>query len=149
MEDNYTKAYQEVVAILKYVPQESVNKIPQEMREMFEEKQSTTHNFKVDTTKPFEEQEILDETKAILANIFRDYWATNIQREKILAKENQDMEEWEQKKREKYNPNDIFKNRIQSKPIVKIEETNNLPMNVKETFFKKIIDFFKIIFHIR
>lgn len=28
MEDNYPKAYKEVIEILKYVPQESVNKIP-------------------------------------------------------------------------------------------------------------------------
>ena len=36
MEDNYSKAYKEIVEILKYVPEESVNKIPQEMRKMFE-----------------------------------------------------------------------------------------------------------------
>ena len=34
MEDNYSKAYKEVIEILKYVPQESVNKIPEEMRTM-------------------------------------------------------------------------------------------------------------------
>lgn len=43
--------------------------------------------FKVDINKSFEEQEILDETKAILANIFRDYWATPYQKERIEAKE--------------------------------------------------------------
>ena len=31
MEENYHKAYKEVIEILKYVPQESVNKIPKTM----------------------------------------------------------------------------------------------------------------------
>ena len=37
MEDNYNKAFREVVEILKHVPEESVQKIPQDMRDMFEE----------------------------------------------------------------------------------------------------------------
>lgn len=111
MEDNYSKAYKEIVEILKYVPEESVNKIPKEMRDMFEAEQLKTYNFQIDTEKNFEEQELLEETKAILANIFRDYWATDYQKARIIEKENQDREEWERQKREKYNPNDIFKNR--------------------------------------
>lgn len=70
MEDNYAKAYKEIVEILKYVPEENVNKIPKEMRDMFEAEQLKTYNFQIDTEKPFEEQELLEETKAILDNIF-------------------------------------------------------------------------------
>lgn len=109
MEDNYSKAYKEIVEILKYIPKESVNKIPKEMRDMFEEEMDKNYSFKIDTTKPFEEQELLEETKAILANIFRDYWATDYQKARIIKKENQDREEWERQKREKYNPNDILR----------------------------------------
>ncbi len=70
MEDNYAKAYKEIVEILKYVPEENVNKIPKEMRDMFEAEQLKTYNFQIDTEKTFEEQELLEETKAILDNIF-------------------------------------------------------------------------------
>lgn len=158
VEDNYSKAYKEIVEILKYVPEESVNKIPKEMRDMFEAEQLKTYNFQIDTEKPFEEQELLEETKAILANIFRDYWATDYQKARIIEKENQDREEWERQKREKYNPNDIFKNRnvtaknddvsqdIQEQ--LNEEYNKNLPMEVKETFYKKIINFFKKLFHL-
>jgi len=160
MEDNYSKAYKEIVEILKYVPEESVNKIPKEMRDMFEAEQLKTYNFQIDTEKPFEEQELLEETKAILANIFRDYWATDYQKARIIEKENQDREEWERQKREKYNPNDIFKNRnrntttsdndsSQDIPEQLNEEYNkNLPIEVKENFYKKIINFFKKLFHL-
>ena len=154
MEDNYSKAYKEIVEILKYVPEESVNKIPKEMRDMFEAEQLKTYNFQIDTEKTFEEQELLEETKAILANIFRDYWATDYQKARIIEKENQDREEWERQKREKYNPNDIFKNRntttkdndisqdIQEQ--LKEEYNKNLPMEVqKQNIFQKLLGFIK------
>ena len=35
MESNYPRAYKEVIEILKYVPEESVNKIPQIKLDIF------------------------------------------------------------------------------------------------------------------
>ena len=159
MEDNYSKAYKEIVEILKYVPKESVNKIPKEMRDMFESEQLKTYIFQIDTEKPFEEQKLLEETKEILANIFRDYWETDYQRARIIEKENQDREKWERQKREKYNPNDIFKNRntttnhndisqdIQEQ--LNEEYNKNLPIEVqKQNIFQKLLRFIKNLLHI-
>ena len=150
MENNYPKAYKEVIEILKYVPQESVDKIPQTMINTFKAKMDNTYNFSIDINKSFEEQELLEETKAILANIFRDYWATPYQKERIQAKERYDMEKIEEEKRAKYN-SDIFKTKENNKTENKIEEgntnSNNLPIEVKkERFYEKIIKFFKKIF---
>jgi len=158
MEDNYAKAYKEIVEILKYVPEESVNKIPKDMRNIFEAEQLKTYNFKIDTEKSFEEQELLEETKAILANIFRDYWATDYQKARIIEKENQDREEWERQKREKYNPNDIFKNRNTTTNDNNIsqdiqeqlnEEYNkNLPIEAKkQNIFQRLLRFIKKLIH--
>ena len=144
MEDNYPKAYKEVLEVLKYVPEESVSKIPKEMTEMFEINQDKEYNFEVDTTKNFDEQVLLDETKAILANIFIDYWTTPEQKEKIEAFDKNERRKIEEYKREKYNPDLIFKRN-------KIEDTevNNLPTVIeKESFFKRIISFFKSFFKI-
>ena len=154
MEDNYSKAYKEIVEILKYVPEESVNKIPQEMRKMFEMEQSETYNFQIDTKRSFEEQELLEETKAILANIFRDYWATDYQKAKIVEKENQDRAELEKQKIEKYNPNDIFKkrrittnnDRINQNVQEKLDEDYNkhLPIEAqKQNIFQRLLIFIK------
>lgn len=147
MEDNYQKAYKEILEILKYVPEESIKKIPQEMRDMFEKEQLKTYDFQIDTSKTFEEQELLEETKAILANIFRDYWATPYQKERIEIKEKYDRQQSEEQKRKIYNPNDLFKNKNNRNPD--FEKLSNLPIEVKkESFFKKIINFFKKKFHI-
>lgn len=148
MEDKYQKAYKQVIEILKYVPQESVDKIPQEMIKTFKINMDDKYDFKIDISKSFEEQDILEETKAILANIFRDYWATPEQKERILEKEKNDREIEENIKREKYNPDDLFKKK--QKVIQQNEEIqNNLPVEIKkEKFYEKIINFLKKIFHI-
>ena len=146
MNNNYPKAYKEVVEILKYVPKESINKIPQTMIDTFNAKMDNTYNFSIDINKSFEEQELLEETKAILANIFRDYWATPYQKERIQAKERYD---WQKIEEEKKNNYDIFKkdNKIDNKGNESVE--NNLPIEVKkEHFYNKIINFFKKIFNI-
>ena len=146
MEDNYPKAYKEVIEILKYVPEESVNKIPQTMLDTFKTKMDKEYNFIVDINKAFEEQELLEETKAIFANIFRDYWATPYQKERIEAKEEYDRKQIEKLKQEKYNPNNIFKTREMQ---INDKNINNLPIEVKkEKFYQKIISWMKKIFNI-
>jgi len=140
----YRVAYTEVIEILKYVPDEDVNKIPKEKLEFYKSNMDNEYNYKLDMTKEFEEQEMSDITKAILANIFRDYWATPYQKERIEAKEKYDLEKLEEEKREKYNPDNILKNKQKST----IVENTNLPMIIKkETFFKKLISFIKGLFN--
>ena len=132
--------------VLNYVPRESFDKIPQTMLDTFKAKSDQNYDFKVDINKSFEEQELLDETKAIFANIFRDYWATPYQKERIKAKEKHDRQKIEEEKAEKYNPDDLFKKKkIETEEdSEKTEKISNLPIEVKkEKLFEKIINFFK------
>jgi len=148
LNDNYNKAYKEVLEILKHIPTEDVDKIPNNMLEMFRENQDKTYDFKIDTSIPFEEQSLLEETEAILANIFRDYWSTPYQRERILAKENYDREQLEKQKRELYNPDTIFKNKNKDDILENIDKLNALPIEVKKkNFFEKLISFIKKVLH--
>ena len=136
MGDNYPKAYKEVIEVLNYVPQESVEKIPQSMIETFKAKMDKDYNFIVDINKSFEEQDLLDETKAIFANIFRDYWATPYQKERILEKEKYDRQKLENEKVQKYNPDDIFKKKQQIRENETAENYDeNLPMEVKKKIY--------------
>lgn len=138
----YAMAYKEVIEILKYVPDEDVAKIPQEELDFYRENMDINYNYKIDESKEFEKQEMSEITKAVLANIFRDYWATPYQRERILAKEKYDLEKLEEEKREKYNPDGIFKNG--NKEEIHIEKISNLPIEVKkEKFYKRLISFIK------
>lgn len=137
---DYAKAYKEVVTILSYVSEEDLQKIPKEKIDFYINNMDKNYEYKIDEDKEFEEQEMSEITKAVLANIFRDYWATPYQKERIEAKEKYDLEKLEEEKREKYNPDNIFKNRQH----VEINTNSNLPIEVKkENFFKKLINFIK------
>lgn len=111
MEETYEKACTEVIELLKFFPKESVEKIPKKELEVYLLKRDKSYVYKVDKTKTFEEQKMSNKTKAIFANIFKKYWATDYQRERILAKEKFDKEKIEEEKRAKYNPDEIFKNK--------------------------------------
>lgn len=149
MEDNYPKSYKEVLEILKYLPKESIDKIPEDMIETFKMKMDQNYEFFVDINKSFEEQELLEETKAILANIFRDYWATSYLKERIIAKEKYDRQKEEKLKKERYNTDNIFKKSgiIASSEEQQIEKIDNLPIEVKkEKFYERLINFIKRLF---
>ena len=94
----YAMAYTEVIEILKYVPDEDVQKIPEEKLNFYRVNMDNEYDYKLDMVKEFEEQEISEITKAILANIFRDYWATPYQKGRIEAKEKYDLEKIEEEK---------------------------------------------------
>lgn len=106
---NYALAYSEVLEILKYIPQEDYDKIPKGKIELYSKNADKNYRFNYNPDKTLEEQNVSDVTKGIIILLFRDYWATEKQREKIIAKQNYDRKKLEEQKREMYNPNDIFK----------------------------------------
>ena len=158
VDNKYAVAYSEVLEILKHIPIEDYNKIPKNKIELFETYANNDYTFNYDTSKTLEEQNVSDIAKGIIILLFRDYWATEIQRNKIIAKQNYDRIKLEEKKKEKYNPNDIFKNKNTSTNDNKInqdvqeqlnEEYNkNLPMEVqKQNIFQRLISFIKKLIH--
>lgn len=147
MEADYKKAYKEIYEVLITLPEEEVNKVPKNMREMFEANMDKEYNFKVDINKTFEEQNFSDITKSIIFNLFRDYWATSEQKEKIIEIQNNQRNKLENEKKNKYNIDNIFKSRNENEIINISNENKNLPIQIKnENFFERIINFFKRIF---
>ena len=90
--------------------------------------------FDYNPNKTLDEQNVSKIAKSIIAILFRDYWATNIQREKIIAKQNYDRQKLEKENREKYNPNDLFKKKIRE---VQKEKTTAITEFKESNFFKK------------
>ena len=144
--NNYACAYREVIEVLKYTKKEDVNKIPKYRILLWKTNMKKDYDFRIDTNKTLEEQNLSNEAKAIIANIFKKYWATDYQKERIEAKEKYDIEQMEKEKYEKYNPDDIFKNRKQA--ISNDENIGNTITMVeyKESIFKKIINKIKGLF---
>lgn len=142
----YAKAYTEVIEIFKYIPQEDIAKIPSDKIEFYKKHMDKEYKYAIDKTIEFEQQTMSDITKAILANIFRDYWATENQKIRIVAKEKVDLENIEKEKQEKYPPNDIFKNNKKEEKINEIPTTTALGEYKKETWYTKFVNYMKNIF---
>lgn len=104
----YKIAYSEVLEILKHISKEEFNKIPADIVEMFKANCSNENEFVYDPSRSLQEQNVSEIARTIIAILFRDYWATEVQKERILAKQNFDREKIKQ---EIYNPDNLFKNR--------------------------------------
>lgn len=106
----YANAYSEVLEILKYISKEDYEKIPNSKIELFEINHNKDYIFKYNPNKTLDEQNVSKTAKAIIAILFRDYWATEIQKEKIINKQNYDRMKLEEEKRTRYNSDNLFKN---------------------------------------
>lgn len=148
--EKYACAYKEVIEILKYTKREDVDKIPLIRILSMKYNMNKNHDFKVDVSKPLEEQVVLPETKAILVNLYKKYWATDYEKARIAAKEKYDKDLMEQVKKEKYNPNDIFKR--DNSELEMIKENNNTEevalAKVEDVkWYNKILCFFRSLFN--
>ena len=139
----YANAYSEVLEVLRNMSESDINKIPNDMIEMFKENSNKLHDFRYDFNKNFKEQNISKRAKMILAILFRDYWASPSQKEIIVARQNFERDRIEMQKQEKYNINNIFK-KNEIKKDIKTEEIQIT--NYRESIIKKIINKIKKIF---
>lgn len=148
MNKRFAKAYKEVLEIIKYFPEEEYAKIPVEKIEFYKYNMDNNYNFTINPAIDLSKQNISKEANAIIVNLFTDYFATKEQKAKINEILDLNQKKEEQEKREKYNPDYIFK-KIDKKEVFDIKQskdnnTANL-IEYKESFFTKVKNFiFKI-----
>ena len=143
----YGNAYKEVLEILKHIPIEDYNKIPKTKIELFKTNANNEYTFNYDPSKTLEEQNVSNITKGIIILLFRDYWATEVQREKIIRKQKNDRLILEEQKKSLYDIENIFKKRnICSETEAKEEITEMVvyKANFITRVFNKIKKFLKI-----
>lgn len=107
----YANAYSEVLEILKFISKEDYEKIPANMIELFKLNSNKEYKFTYDPEKTLDEQNVSTRAKAIIGILFRDYWATEVQREKIIRKQRNDRLILEEQKKSLYDTENIFKKR--------------------------------------
>lgn len=147
--DRNACAYKEIYEILRIFPQELVAKIPQEKIRFFRNNMDNSYQYNI-SKETFDGKTMLEETKAILTILFRDYWATPMQKEKILVYENLERNRQEEEMRLKYNPDNLFKKRKQEIVDKKQTITDEIAIvEYKENVLKKIINKILNIFKFR
>lgn len=130
MVETNEKACNEVLVLLKMLPEAELKKIPETEIKFLEEHRDVNYYFSVNPEVPINEVNISRKAKAILVVLWKKYFATDIQKQKLdkILQENSMKEE--QKKQEEYQYSDMFKNNTQK--II------NLPTVIEEKWYEKV-----------
>lgn len=90
------------------------------------------------------DEEMMAFLKEHISALFEDYWATDEQKKALKQKEKEAFKELENKKRNLYNPDNLFKNKKVNEVEKHIKNTNITLVN--ENWYNKIIRVLKNIF---
>lgn len=138
--DTYAKAYVEILEIIKHMEQKYREKIPVKLIEFFEENKDDSYCYDLSKVTENQSKVFSQKTIDLLAMLELKYLANETER-KILEdalKENDKI--YQTELREKYNPDNLFKNKISKVETV----TNSVDMvEYKESILTKIKNWFK------
>lgn len=153
MTETYKQAFTEVLEILSYLSKDNYNKISKELINAIESNRDTDYLYYIDTTKSLEEQEMLEETRAILFNIYRDYLADNNTKQQILNYQNQENIVKEQIKSQNIKINDMFTQKSKTNGYevkdISYENVALIEVKPKTNIFNKIINKIKSLFKMK
>lgn len=108
----YEKVLREVDYIIKNMPMEIQNRIPNNFKKSIVDKMDLNYvPEQFDKNKTLDEQNISEETKKILALIYRNYIVSDEERRKLKIEEKNIRQKLENEKRNKYRYEDLFKNK--------------------------------------
>lgn len=149
MSDKTKKVYSEVYAFLNIVSEEDRNKIPKKLKEMIEEEREKEYTPSYTFEIPIEEQEISDEAIAMIALLHLNYWCEDEnEKERLNEIFNENEKKYQDELREKYNPDNLFKNKKYKEEQLSEEQTNSVAMvEYKETIFRKLKEWFRNLFN--
>ena len=101
------------------------------------------YEYRVEHVDDFQNQKMLEKTKVLLSIVYRDFIASSEEQKQIYKMENIELLQEEKRIREKYNLDNLFKNKE-----IKVETVENSVAMVeyKESIFTKIKNWFKRIF---
>lgn len=134
------KAYSEVYAILNLMSWNLINKIPEKVLENIENKRDKEQIIEIDN---IEEYQASEQANKLLAVIYKNYFATDEEKEVIQAKEKILYQKEQEELCEKYNTDNLFKNKVSK---VEAVENSVTMVEYKESIFTKIKKWFKRIF---
>jgi len=145
------QAYSEIDEFLGLLSEEQRNEIPKKLRDFFKEEKDQEYFKNIDKDISIKDQNLKEETLAIIALLNLQYWCKDEEEKKRLQEiYAQNEKEYQDILYEKYNPNDIFK----KKEETTIENNNKIKekmqmVEYKEPVFKRIINKILNFLHLR
>lgn len=140
--EEYEKRLVEVYEVLKYMPKDEVDKIPEDLKDAIRDGRDLSYEWHYDETKKLVEQDLHTDTIAMLSYINMEYILTSEQK-KILEQShilNDKIQEFKTGCVEEVTESIPESN-------IKIESNELVMKEEKETFFSKIISSIKKFFN--
>ena len=132
------KSYVEVLEILKHIPKKEYDMIPKEKIDFYKANSDKTYKY------VYSSQITSRKTYSIIVSLYKNYIATNEEKLEIDNLLRKNLKKEEIKKEEKYNPNDLFKN----KKVNTVTPNSNLPVQLKnKSIISRIIERIKKLIH--
>ena len=134
MNNNYPKAYSEVLAIIPHIEKNSQNKISPKFINMLNKLKDNNYIPHIDFNKSLQEQKLLRETRIMLALIYRDYLCPQNERQQLLLNEKQEKDRIEKEKQKKYridfqerkaNIHNVYQKNSNIERTINIHQENN------------------------
>jgi len=136
-------AYAEIDEILNLLEDKYRDKVPEKVRAFFKEEKMVDYKPTIDVNTPLIQQNLKRETIVLLAILNINYWCENEEEKQFFLNELAKNEDEKKKLEEKYNPNNLFKNKNNNDVSTdKIVEPQNISMveYKKQGIFKRILD---------
>lgn len=132
--------YSEVYEILEILGPKYINRIPSQLYEHIENKRNKDYSCNINNYEPIENQNISNETIEFISFINLKYWADEKERKSLVSIYNENEEIFNEKSREKYDTNNIFKNKTLEKNELAIVKVKN------RKWYEKLVSLLKKFF---
>ena len=150
MTQEYSQALTEVNMIISYMDNEHVKKLPKKFMDFLFLNMDIDYIPTIDRNIPIHKQELKKETKVLLSLLYRNYWCDSQKKQELLQEDLRAKKIHEEKLKEKYNSDNVFKNKVN---VAKIEATPKEENKTEiieykkpkwyKTLFVKILKLFK------
>lgn len=133
-------AYAEVDEILNLLEDTYKDKIPEKVRNFFKEERDTEHEIQINIDIPLIEQNLNRETFILLAILNLNYWCESEEEKKAFLNEMAENEKEKKELEEKYNPDNLFKNKEKDNKSSNMNEENLQMIEYKKpNFIKRLL----------
>ena len=140
---NNMMAYSEVYEILNLLEVEYVEKVPEKVRNFFEEERLKEYKPQIKVDTPLTEQNLQRETIVLLAILNLNYWCDSEDEKQEFFNELAENEKEKKELEERYNSDNLFKNKKYDN-IKNIENKNKENVSLVEykqqNLFKRILE---------
>ena len=143
------QSYAEIYNIINHLDKDLYKKIPISFINFIKQNMDVNYKCNIDFSKDINSQQLLHNTRVILSLIYRDYLCSTEERKILIGKDNLELIKHQEELREKYNPDNIFKNsneEISENTVEQVQNSQVAMVEYKETLFTKIMNRIKKLF---